>query len=189
MALLDVRVLGDPILRRETQVVREVNDHVRRLVDDMVETMYAANGIGLAAPQVGRTERVAVIDIGEEGPGRLVLINPEIVHEEGELRWEEGCLSIPEIYGDVTRSAKVRVHALDRDGKEHDIEAEGLLAVCLQHEIDHLHGKLFIDYLSMLKRRSALSKWEKLKTQYPNFVKRLTAAEAAEHHGAGEEAL
>ena len=189
MALLDVRVLGDPILRRETEIVREVTDEIRTLVDDMLETMYAANGIGLAAPQVGRTERVAVVDIGEEGPGRFVLINPEIVHEEGEIRWEEGCLSIPEIYGEVTRSARVTVRALDRDGREYAIEAEGLLAVCLQHEIDHLHGKLFIDYLSILKRRSALSKWEKLKTQYPSFVKRLTPAEAAEHHRAGEEAL
>ena len=189
MALLDVRVLGDPILRRETVMVREVTDDVRRLVDDMLETMYAANGIGLAAPQVGRTERVAVVDIGEEGPGRLVLIDPEIVHEEGEIRWEEGCLSIPEIFGEITRSARVTVRALDRDGREYTVEGEGLLAVCLQHEIDHLHGKLFIDYLSILKRRSALSKWEKLRTQYPNFVKRLTPAEVAEHHRAGEEAL
>jgi peptide deformylase len=189
MALLDVRVLGDPVLRRETAIVAEVTDAHRRLVDDMFETMYVANGIGLAAPQVGRLERIAVVDVGEEGPGRIALINPEIVREEGETRGEEGCLSIPEIYGEVTRSALVTVRALDRDGKEFAIEAEGLLAVCLQHEIDHLHGKLFIDYLSLLKRRSALSKWEKMKTQYPNFVKRLSPAEVAQHHRTGEEAL
>jgi peptide deformylase len=189
MALLDVRVLGDPVLRRETAIVSEVTDAHRRLVDDMFETMYAANGIGLAAPQVGRLERIAVVDVGEEGPGRIALINPEIVREEGETRGEEGCLSIPEIYGEVTRSAKVTVRALDRDGKEFAIEAEGLLAVCLQHEIDHLHGKLFIDYLSLLKRRSALSKWEKMKVQYPNFVKRLSPAEVAQHHRMGEDTL
>jgi peptide deformylase len=189
MALLDVRVLGDPVLRRETAIVHEVTDAHRRLVDDMFETMYAANGIGLAAPQVGRLERIAVVDVGEEGPGRIALINPEIVREEGETRGEEGCLSIPEIYGEVTRSAKVTVRALDRDGKEFAIEAEGLLAVCLQHEIDHLHGKLFIDYLSLLKRRSALSKWEKMKVQYPNFVKRLSPAEVAQHHRMGEDTL
>jgi peptide deformylase len=189
MALLDIRVLGDPVLRRETVPVAEVTDDVRRLIDDMFETMDAANGIGLAAPQVGRIERVCVIDIGEEGPGRLALVNPEIVHEEGEVRWEEGCLSIPEIYGEVTRSARVTVRALDRDGRPFEVEGEQLLAVCLQHEIDHLHGKLFLDYLSLLKRRSALAKWEKMKTQFPNFVRRLTPAEAAEHHGGAEEAL
>ena len=186
MALLDVRVLGDPILRRETEIVREVTDDVRKLVDDMLETMYAANGIGLAAPQVGRTERVAVVDIGEEGPGRFVLINPEIVHEEGEIRWEEGCLSIPEIFADVERPAKVVVDALDREGKPFSIEASELLARCLQHEIDHLHGKLFIDYLSVLKRRSAMSKWEGMRRDYPGLVRNLATETKGEHRHDGE---
>jgi len=181
MALLEIRVLGDPILRKETVKVTEVTDELRRLVDDMFETMHAASGIGLAAPQVGRAERLTVIDIGEEGPGPLVLFNPEITSESGEVKWEEGCLSIPEIYGDVTRSARVTVEAMDREGRPFTIDAEGLLAVCLQHEIDHLHGKLFIDYLSLLKRRSALAKWEKMKEQFPNFTRRLSAREVAEH--------
>ena len=189
MALLDIRVLGDPVLRRETVPVAEVTDELRKLIDDMFETMHAANGIGLAAPQVGRTERVCVIDIGEEGPGPLALVNPEIVEESGEVRWEEGCLSIPEIYGEVTRSARVKVRALDRDGQPFEVEGEQLLAVCMQHEIDHLHGKLFIDYLSLLKRRAALAKWEKMKAQFPNFARRISPHEDARHHGAAEEAL
>ena len=185
MSLLDIHVLGSPVLRQETERVTAVTDELRRLVDDMFETMHAAKGIGLAAPQVGRTERLFVADVDDV---RVVMFNPEIVTADGgTAKAEEGCLSIPEIYGDVTRSARVTVEALGRDGTPWRMDAEGLLAVCLQHEIDHLHGKLFIDYLSLLKRRSALAKWEKMKAQFPDFTRRLSAKEAARH--ANEETL
>jgi peptide deformylase len=177
-------VLGDPILREETTPVTAVTDELRRLIDDMLETMYAAKGIGLAAPQVGRRERLTVIDV-EDGP--IVLVNPEIVTAEGRTKGEEGCLSIPEIYGDVERAARVVVRALDRDGKPFEIEGRELLARCLQHEIDHLHGRLFIDYLSVLKRRSALKKWEAEREKYPDNVRRLTPDEVASHHHRDEE--
>jgi peptide deformylase len=185
VSLLDVRVLGDPILRQETTPVAAITEEVRRLVDDMFETMYAAKGIGLAAPQVGRLERVAVIDVGEGQP--FALINPEIVGAEGSTKGEEGCLSIPEVYGDVERAARVLVRALDVDGKQFEIEASELLARCLQHEIDHLHGKLFIDYLGAFKRRAALAKWAKEREKYPDNVRKLTPAEVAAHHRRDEE--
>ena len=186
MALLDIHLLGSPVLRERTAPVAEVTDEVRRLAEDMFETMHAAKGIGLAAPQVGRRERLFVAEV-EEGE-RLVLINPEIVLAEGKAKGEEGCLSIPEIYGEVERAARVTVRALDRDGRPFEVEGMGLLARCLQHEIDHLHGKLFIDYFSFLKRRSALSKWEAEKVKYPGFVRKLTPQEIATLHE-GEEAL
>ena len=184
MSLLDIRVLGDPILRQDTTPVVEVTDELRRLMDDMFETMYAAKGIGLAAPQVGRTERIAVIDV-DDNP--FVVVNPEIVHAEGTIKGEEGCLSIPEVYGDVERSARVLVRALDRRGQTFEIDASELLSRCLQHEIDHLHGKLFLDYLGPFKRRSALSKWQKEKEKYPEGIRRLSAEEIARHHHSDEE--
>ena len=183
MSLLDIHVLGSPILRQETRPVEAVTDEHRRLVDDMLETMYTAKGIGLAAPQVGRLERIAVIDVDERP---FAIINPQIVLREGTVKGEEGCLSIPEVYGDVERSARVVVRALDRDGRDFEIEGTELLARCLQHEIDHLHGKLFLDYLSVLKRRSALAKWEKERKQYGNNIRRLSAAEIAELNPGGE---
>ncbi|MFN2565850.1 MAG: peptide deformylase [Gemmatimonadaceae bacterium] len=185
MSLLDVRVLGDPILRQVTTPVAAVTDAIRRLVDDMFETMYAAKGIGLAAPQVGRLERLAVIDVGEAAP--FAIINPEIVLSEGAAKGEEGCLSIPEVYGDVERAARVVVRALGRDGEPFEIDATELLSRCLQHEIDHLHGKLFIDYLGAFKRRSALAKWAKEREKYPGNVRKLTPAEVALHHRRDEE--
>jgi peptide deformylase len=185
VSLLDVRVLGDPILRQVTTPVDAVTDAIRQLVDDMFDTMYAAKGIGLAAPQVGRLERVAVIDVGEGTP--LTIINPEIVLAEGSAKGEEGCLSIPEVYGDVERSARVVVRALGRDGESIEVDAGDLLSRCLQHEIDHLHGKLFIDYLGAFKRRSALAKWAKEREKYPGNVRRLTPAEIAAHHQRDEE--
>jgi peptide deformylase len=185
VSLLDVRVLGDPILRQETEPVTEVTAEIRRLVDDMFETMYAAKGIGLAAPQVGRLERIAVIDVGDEPP--FAMINPEIVAVEGTTKGEEGCLSIPEVYGDVERAARVVVRAIGRDGERFEVDATELLARCLQHEIDHLHGKLFIDYLGAFKRRSALAKWAKEREKYPGNVRKLTAAEVASHHRRDEE--
>jgi peptide deformylase len=161
-----------------------MTDELRRLTDDMFETMYAAKGIGLAAPQIGRTERIAVVDI-ENSP--IVIVNPEIILTEGSARGEEGCLSIPEVFGDVDRALNVTVRALDRDGQPFELEATDLLARCLQHEIDHLHGKLFIDYLSFLKRRAALAKWESMKKDFPQNMRRLPPNEVAGRHG--EEAL
>jgi peptide deformylase len=185
VSLLDIRVLGDPILREETTPVSQITDELRRLIDDMFETMYAAKGIGLAAPQVGRSERLAVVDV-DDLP--IVIINPEIVLADGKrAKSEEGCLSIPDIYGDVERPEHVVVRALDRDGKTFEIDARELLARCLQHEIDHLHGKLFIDYLSVLKRRAALAKWGKEKDKYPSGIRTLTAEEVARHHHNDEE--
>ncbi|HEX4933255.1 MAG TPA: peptide deformylase [Gemmatimonadaceae bacterium] len=171
MSLLPIQVLGASILRVETTPVAEITDELQVLIDDMFETMHAAQGIGLAAPQVGRSERLAVVEVDGE---QFVLINPEIVEERGSDRAEEGCLSIPDIYGDVERSSHVVVHAMDRDGKHYEVAADGLLARCFQHEIDHLHGKLFIDYLSFLKRRSALAKWELQKSKYPDNLRILT---------------
>lgn len=182
MSVLDIRVLGDPILRQETRVVEQVNDEHRRLIDDMFETMHAAKGIGLAAPQVGRTERIAVIDV-QGGAQPIALVNPEIIESSPDSdKSEEGCLSIPDVYGDVERPSRVMVRALDRNGQPFEMEASELLARCFQHEIDHLHGKLFIDYLSVLKRRSALSKWSKTKDRYPGYVRTLTEEDVAEHH-------
>ena len=184
MSVLDIRVLGDPVLRRETNVVGAVTDEHRRLIDDMIETMYAAQGIGLAAPQVGRLERIAVVDVDGKSP--FAIVNPEIVLREGSVRGEEGCLSIPDIFGDVERAGRVVVRALDRDGQPFEVDGTELLARCLQHEIDHLHGKLFVDYLSLLKRRSAMAKWEKEKVKYPGFVRRLELEGPHEPHD-GEE--
>jgi peptide deformylase len=185
VSLLDIRVLGDPILRQDTSAVATVDDAIRRLIDDMFETMHAAKGIGLAAPQVGRLERIAVIDVGEGHP--FAIINPEIVIAEGKAKAEEGCLSIPEVYGDVERAARVVVRAAGRDGESMEIDASDLLARCLQHEIDHLHGKLFIDYLGAFKRRSALAKWTKEREKYPGNVRKLSPEEVASHHQRGEE--
>lgn len=168
MARLGIRVLGDPVLRQETVPVAQVTPALLQLIDDMFETMHAAKGVGLAAPQVGRMERVAIVEV--DGASH-VLINPEIVEHEGTLKWEEGCLSIPEIYGDVMRSARVVVRATGRDGQPVELEGTELFGVAMQHEIDHLHGKLFIDHLSFLKRQKALALWEKEKGNYPGLVR------------------
>lgn len=183
MKILDIRVLGDPILRKATTPVEEVTDDIRSLISDMFDTMYAAEGIGLAAPQVGRTERITVMDV--EGK-KFALINPQIIEREGTQRGEEGCLSIPDIFGEVTRSSRVIVRALNEKGEQIEAEGTELLARCMQHEIDHLDGKLFIDYLSMLKRRSAMSKWDKMKDDYPNFIRRVALEKHGPHHSEGE---
>ncbi len=169
MAILDIVFFPDPVLQKVCEPVDEVDDSIRQLVDDMVETMYDAPGIGLAAPQVGVTKRITVIDIqrsdeeGEEVQSDLhVFINPEIIEREGQITWEEGCLSIPGVYEKVKRAERVVVRALDRDGEPFEIEAEELLAVALQHEIDHLDGVLFLEHLSHLKRRLAIKKYKKL---------------------------
>lgn len=177
MSLLEIHVLGSPVLRTETTPVTRVTDDLRQLVEDMFETMRAAQGIGLAAPQVGRLERVAVVDVDNDP---IVLINPEVVAEAGTERAEEGCLSIPDIYGDVDRSARVTVRAMDLEGRVFEREATELLARAFQHEIDHLHGKLFIDYLSFLKRRGVMARWEDLKEKYPGQRRVLTPAAAGD---------
>jgi peptide deformylase len=185
VSVLDIRVLGDPILREETSPVEQITDALRTLARDMFETMYLAKGIGLAAPQVGRSERLAVIDVNDKA---FVIINPEIIELDSKTaKAEEGCLSIPDVYGDVERPVRVRVRALDLDGKPFEVEADELLARCLQHEIDHLHGKLFIDYLSVLKRRAALAKWAKEKDKYPTFVRKLETDPARTHEHPDEE--
>jgi peptide deformylase len=185
VALLDIRVLGDPILRAVTKPVQDVTAELRQLVDDMFETMHAAQGVGLAAPQVGRSERLTVIDVGDGKP--FALFNAEIVHAEGTQKGEEGCLSIPEVYGDVERAIRVVARGLDRDGTPVEIDGTELLARCLQHEIDHLDGKLFLDRLSVLKRRAAMAKWALERGKYPNFIRKLTPEEVARHHHRDEE--
>jgi peptide deformylase len=185
VSILDIRVLGDPVLRQETKPVAEITDDVRQLVKSMFDTMYLAKGIGLAAPQVGRTERLAVVDVDEQP---MVIINPEVVEADGKTsKSEEGCLSIPDVYGDVERPVRVRVRALDINGKSFEIEATELLGRCLQHEIDHLDGKLFIDYLSVLKRRSAMTKWTREKDKYPGFIRKLDTDPAGAHEHPDEE--
>ena len=161
MAIKSILHYPDPRLRRTALPVKQVDDAVRRLVDDMTETMYSAPGVGLAAIQVNEPKRVVVIDLSEERNRLQVFINPEILARDGEQTLEEGCLSVPGIYEEVTRPNRVRVRALDRDGKPFELEAEGLLAACVQHEIDHLDGKVFVDYLSRLKQSRIRKKIEK----------------------------
>jgi peptide deformylase len=152
MARLDILHYPDARLHTVAKPVQAVDARIRQLVDDMAETMYAAPGIGLAATQVNVHERVIVIDITETREDLRVFINPEIVSQSGRVEGEEGCLSVPGVFDKVTRSEHVTVRALDRDGKPFELQADGLLAICIQHEMDHLLGKVFVDYLSMLKR-------------------------------------
>ena len=162
MAVLDILRYPDPRLHKVAKPVERVDDEVRRLVRDMAETMYAAPGIGLAATQVDVHRRVIVIDTSDTRDQLLVLINPEIVSASDELQeCEEGCLSVPGVYETVTRAAKVKVGALDANGIAFERTAEGMLAVCIQHEMDHLEGKVFVEYLSRLKRSRIRSRMEK----------------------------
>jgi peptide deformylase len=161
MPIRPIIKFGDPVLHRAAEPVKEIDDGIRSLLKDMVETMYAAPGIGLAAPQVGELTRIIVLDIDREDvkTGPLFMANPEIVEASDEdVSYEEGCLSVPDHYSDVVRPAKVTVRYLDRDGKQQDLTCEGLLATCVQHEIDHLDGVLFIDHISALKRNMILRK-------------------------------
>lgn len=162
MALLDILHYPDPRLRTRAQPVAQVDDDLRRLIDDMFETMYAAPGIGLAATQVNVHLRLVVIDVSEDRSAPLCLINPEILEAHGSESSQEGCLSVPDVFEAVTRAERIRVRALDRDGQPRVIEASGLTAVCIQHELDHLEGKLFVDRLSELKRTRIRKKYEKL---------------------------
>ncbi|OFX04024.1 MAG: peptide deformylase [Alphaproteobacteria bacterium RIFCSPHIGHO2_12_FULL_66_14] len=161
MALLPILTAPDPRLKKKSLPVEAVDAGVRQLMDDMLETMYAAPGIGLAAPQVAALRRVIVLDIDREETktGPLFMANPEVVEvSDDDVVYEEGCLSVPEHYSDVARPARVRVRYLDRDGKKQELACEGLLATCVQHEIDHLDGILFIDHISSLKRNMILRK-------------------------------
>ena len=167
MAILDILEFPDPRLRTKASLVERVDDSIRQLVDDLLETMYAAPGIGLAATQVNVHKRVLVIDTTEDHSQPLTLINPEIVARDGIEEMEEGCLSVPGIFDRVSRADCVRVRALDRDGETFELEAQGLLAVCIQHELDHLEGKLFVDYLSELKRTRIRKKLEKERKEKP----------------------
>jgi len=165
MAKREILHFPDPRLRNLARPVEEVDEEIRQLVDDMFETMYDAPGIGLAAIQINVAKRVIVVDVSEDKSEPLCFINPEILEKEGEETMDEGCLSVPEIYETVTRAEKIRVRALGRDGNTFEMDADGLLAVCIQHEIDHLDGKLFVDYLSNLKRQRIRKKLEKQSRQ------------------------
>jgi len=165
MSQLNILQFPDPRLRTVARPVERVDDALRMFVDDMLETMYAARGIGLAATQVERAERVLVMDLSEERNAPRVLINPEITDREGTQLCEEGCLSVPGEYAEVERAERIRVRHLDRDGEAREFEADGLLAVCVQHEIDHLDGKVFVDYLSPLKRRMIEKRLKKARQQ------------------------
>jgi peptide deformylase len=162
MAKLTILEYPDPRLRTRASPVAVVDDSIRTLIDDMLETMYAAPGVGLAATQVNVHKRVLVADVTREQDQPLAFVNPEIIEREGKTEAEEGCLSVPGIFDKLsTRSERVVVRALDRNGKPFELEADGLLAVCIQHEMDHLEGKLFVDYLSELKRSRIRKKLEK----------------------------
>jgi peptide deformylase len=161
MAILDILHFPDARLRNVAKPVAQVDDSVRKLIDDMLETMYEAPGIGLAAIQVNEPRRVIVVDISEERNAPLALVNPEILEKHGEEQMEEGCLSVPGVYEPVQRAERIRVRALDREGKPFELDLDGLLAVCIQHEIDHLDGKLFVDYLSEAKRQRIRKRLQK----------------------------
>jgi peptide deformylase len=165
MAIRTILEFPDPRLRTRAQPVTEFNEELGRVIDDMFETMYAAPGIGLAATQVDFHKRLIVIDVSEAHNEPVVLINPEILSREGVAETEEGCLSVPGIFDEVKRAAKIRVRAQDRTGTVWERDLEGVLAVCVQHEMDHLEGKLFVDYLSDLKRQRIRKKLEKERKQ------------------------
>jgi peptide deformylase len=177
MAHLAILEYPDPRLRIRAEPVTKFDAEVEKLVADMLETMYEAPGIGLAATQVNVHKRILVCDVATEGKHPYCLINPEIIHAEGHINAEEGCLSVPEYYDFVDRAAKIRVRAFDEHGREFEVEAEGLLAVCIQHEMDHLEGKLFVDYLSELKR-------ERLKKKATKKAKRAQETDGTRTHGA-----
>ncbi|MEM9384154.1 MAG: peptide deformylase [Pseudomonadota bacterium] len=161
MAILTILEYPDSRLRTKAQPIEQVDEGIRRLIDDMFETMYAAPGIGLAATQVNVHKRLLVADVTEDHSQPVTLINPQIIERDGVRTGEEGCLSVPGSYETVERAERIRVRALDRDGETFEMEAEGLLAVCIQHEMDHLEGKLFVDYLSELKRSRIRKRLEK----------------------------
>jgi peptide deformylase len=162
MALLPVLCYPDPRLHKVAKPVAQVDARVKKIVADMADTMYDAPGVGLAATQVDVHERIVVIDVSDDQNELMVFINPEIIWKSPETKsWREGCLSVPDYYDEVERPSEIRVRALDVDGKEFELDADGLLAVCLQHELDHLQGKVFVEYLSILKRTRISQKMKK----------------------------
>ena len=162
MALLTVLCYPDPRLHKVAKPVAQVDARIKKIIADMADTMYEAPGVGLAATQVDVHERIVVIDISDDQNELMVFINPEIIWASAETKsWREGCLSVPEFYDEVERPAQIRVKALDLEGKEFEMDADGLLAVCLQHELDHLQGKVFVEYLSLLKRTRISQKMKK----------------------------
>jgi peptide deformylase len=161
MALLNILEYPDPRLRTKAVPVDKVDDSIRRLIDDMLETMYAAPGVGLAASQVNVHKRIIVVDVSDKRDTPYAFINPQIDRLEGEQQTQEGCLSVPGFYELVTRADRIRVRALDRNGQPFELVTDGMLAVCVQHECDHLEGKLFVDYLSSLKRQRIRKKLQK----------------------------
>lgn len=165
MAILSILEFPDERLRKKATPVETIDESLKRLIDDMLETMYAAPGVGLAANQVNVQKRVLVIDVSEEKNSPLCLINPELLGKNGSEEMDEGCLSVPGVFERITRAETVRVRALDRDGNPFELDAGGLLAVCIQHEMDHLEGKLFVDYLSPLKRQMVRKKLKKEQRQ------------------------
>jgi peptide deformylase len=162
LSALTILEFPDERLRKKAQPVQAVDETVKKLIDDMLETMYEAKGIGLAATQVNFHQRIVVVDVSEGKDNPLCLINPEIISQEGEEESEEGCLSVPGFFETVKRAEKIKVKALDREGQPIEIIADDLLAVCIQHELDHLEGKLFVDYISSLKRQRIKKKLEKI---------------------------
>ncbi|HHL19386.1 MAG TPA: peptide deformylase [Thiothrix sp.] len=162
MALLEILHYPDTRLRKKAATVHNIDQRIKKTVNDMLETMYNAPGIGLAATQVNIHQRIVVIDISEKHNEPLCLINPEIIDKAGQTQSEEGCLSVPEYYAEVTRAETVKIKALNKEGNVFELEAEGILAICIQHEIDHLDGKVFVDYLSPLKQQRVRKKLEKL---------------------------
>ncbi|HWN18553.1 MAG TPA: peptide deformylase [Gemmatimonadales bacterium] len=175
MSLRSLHLLGSPVLRQHSAEVKTIDDEVRRLIADLFETMDAAKGVGLAANQVGVARRVAVVDADGD---RFVMIDPIIVETEGRATAEEGCLSIPDIYGDVTRPERVVIEALDQEGARYKKEATGLKARAIQHEIDHLDGIIFLDHLSLLKRGMLLSRWRREHKDDTGYTKEVQAASA-----------
>jgi peptide deformylase len=175
MTPLPLHLLGSPVLRQRSAEVAEVDDDLRSVIDQMFETMDASRGVGLAANQVGLARRVAVIDADGQ---RFAMVNPVIVEAEGRATAEEGCLSIPDIYGDVTRAERVVLEALDREGKPFRLEAGGLAARAIQHEIDHLDGILFLDHLGLMKRRVLLARWKREHRDDTSYIKEVQPAAA-----------
>jgi peptide deformylase len=175
MSLLNLHLLGSPVLRQRSAEVSSVDEDVRRLVGDMFETMDAAKGVGLAANQIGIARRIAVIDADGD---RFVMIDPVILETEGSATAEEGCLSIPEIYGDVTRPERVVIEAIDEEGRRYRREATGLKARAIQHEIDHLDGILFLDHLSLIKRQMLLARWRRERKDETGYLKEVVAEPA-----------
>ncbi len=168
LSILTILEFPDERLRKKAAVVKTVDDKIKKLVDDMLETMYESHGVGLAATQVNVHQRVIVIDVSEEKDDPLFLINPEIIEKDGIKESEEGCLSVPGFFEKVKRAEHISVRALNREGQPFEFEARDLLAVCVQHEMDHLNGKLFVDYISSLKRQRIKKKLEKIQKMEKN---------------------